>query len=140
MTDKEIIKALKQTLSRFSELSEEKKQVLKKAGKENCQILDIEGEWSAALSEREFEGCFRYRLRPNYTAPDPEVVDDKGKIIAIQELITSWGGIDGSHHKQWLLDEIVQVITGDGYDTWVTAYNNGTEGPNTYEWDKGISP
>ncbi len=62
------------------------------------------------------------------------------KVRDVQDLITEWAGIDGSHHKQWLIDEIIRVITGDGYDQWVSAYNNGEDGPNTYEWDKGIAP
>lgn len=58
------------------------------------------------------------------------------------ELIKDWGGIDGAHHKQWLLDQIIRTltITPGGYDAWIADYSNGEEGPNTYEWNEGIAP
>ena len=63
----------------------------------------------------------------------------KGEITVI-DLINQYGGIDGAHHKQWLIDQIVQTIMGDDYDEWVRLYNLGEDGPDTYEWDKGIAP
>ena len=40
------------------------------------------------------------------------------------ELIEEWGGVDGSHHKQWLLDQIVRTLTHteEGYLAWVYEY------------------
>ena len=58
----------------------------------------------------------------------------------VLDLIEEWGGIGGSHHKQWLLNEIVKIITKDGYQKWVEKYEDGEDGPNTYEWDPGIAP
>lgn len=48
--------------------------------------------------------------------------------------------IDGAHHKQWYLDQIVRVLTGDGYNAYVRNKQNGKNGPETYLWDKGIAP
>lgn len=56
------------------------------------------------------------------------------------ELIEDFGGFDGAHHKQWVLDQIARAITGDDYPQWVASMNNGEDGPNTYGWDEGIAP
>jgi hypothetical protein len=79
-------------------------------------------------------------------------------------IIISYGGIDGSHHKQWVLDQVVRELTGcptvektgvthtgtpytytdlgesEEYVEWVRAYCDGEHGPTTYEWDEGIAP
>jgi hypothetical protein len=54
--------------------------------------------------------------------------------------IERYGGIDGDHHKQWVLDQVVRALTGDGYEQWVVEQCDGEDGPNTYEWDEGIAP
>lgn len=58
----------------------------------------------------------------------------------VMELIERYGGIDGAHHKQWLIDQIARVIQGDDYEHWVIAMKDGENGPETYEWDTGIAP
>lgn len=76
-------------------------------------------------------------------------------------IVHTHGGIDGAHHKQWTLDQVVRALTGcpmvegDGsqvfglssvqgeseeYLAWVRAYCEGEDGPGTYEWDTGIVP
>lgn len=63
--------------------------------------------------------------------------------IAIDEallLIFKYGGIDGAHHKQWVLDQVVRALTGDGYAAWVAEAKDGEDGPDTYDWDEGIAP
>ena len=47
---------------------------------------------------------------------------------------------DGAHHKMWVIDQMVRELTGDKYDQWVRDYQNGEDGPDTYEWDEGIAP
>lgn len=56
------------------------------------------------------------------------------------ELAENYGGFDGAHHKMWVIDQMVRALTGDGYGAWVRKYQNGEDGPNTYEWDEGIAP
>lgn len=63
--------------------------------------------------------------------------------IAIDEalsLIFQYGGIDGSHHKAWVLDQVVRALTGDGYEAWVANARDGEDGPETYDYDEGIAP
>ena len=65
---------------------------------------------------------------------------DSTKILLALGLINRYGGIDGAHHKQWLLDQVVRRLTESRYDDWVKAHKQGEDGPDTYDWDEGISP
>ena len=67
-----------------------------------------------------------------------EVMELPGVDKALQ-LITCYGGIDGAHHKQWLIDQVVRALA-DNYDAWVAEWQKGEDGPNTYEWDTGVAP
>lgn len=58
----------------------------------------------------------------------------------VLKLINRWGGIEEDHHKQWLLDQIVRVLAGDGYGKWVAEYQGGENGRKTYSWDVGTAP
>ncbi len=64
------------------------------------------------------------------------------RVTAALEVIERYGGIDGGHHKQWVIDQVVQVVralTGDGYAQWLVDMANAEGGP--YEdWDEGIAP
>jgi hypothetical protein len=62
------------------------------------------------------------------------------KITAALDIILRYGGIDGAHHKTWVIDQVVRILTGDGYGQWVKDANDGEDGPETYEWDEGIPP
>ncbi len=50
------------------------------------------------------------------------------------------GGVDGAHHKAWVIDQMVRALTWDGYEAWVNEHNAGEDGPETYAWDEGIAP
>lgn len=69
---------------------------------------------------------------PPQTTPDGAA---KALDIALQ-----YGGIDGGHHKMWVIDQMVRALTGENYGAWVAAANAGEDGPDTYEWDEGIAP
>jgi hypothetical protein len=58
----------------------------------------------------------------------------------VLNLIGEWGGIDGGHHKQWLLDQLVRELTGDDYEKWLAEWQDGEDGAETYLWDEGIAP
>ena len=84
--------------------------------------------------------------------------------VAALIFIKQYGGIDGGHHKQWVLDQVVRILTGcpeiegTAYDTngveysytmlgeseryrkWLIDFRDGEDGPDTYEWDEGIAP
>lgn len=51
-----------------------------------------------------------------------------------------YGGIDGEHHKAWVIDQMVRSLAGDRYIQIVADACNGEDGPHTYKWDFGIAP
>lgn len=38
------------------------------------------------------------------------------------DLIATYGGIDGVHHKQWLIDQVLRTLLKEDYDSWVEEY------------------
>ncbi len=67
-------------------------------------------------------------------------MNDAHKIDAALELAFRYGGIDGGHHKMWVIDQMIRILAGDAYEERVKAECAGEDGPNTYEWDTGIAP
>lgn len=65
---------------------------------------------------------------------------DTEKINAAIELAVQYGGIDGDHHKTWVIDQMVRKLAGDNYDKIVAEAKSGEDGPDTYEWGVGIPP
>lgn len=57
----------------------------------------------------------------------------------ILDLISEFN-VDGGHHKQWVIDQIVRKITGDKYNEWVKSYKDGEDGAETFDWNEGIAP
>lgn len=56
------------------------------------------------------------------------------------EVAESYSQIDGSHHKAWVIDQMVRALLSGKYKKWIRKYKDGEDGANTYEWDKGIAP
>lgn len=91
-------------------------------------------------------------------------MSDVYKITKALLFATKYGGIDGDHHKAWVIDQMVRALTGcpdinvvatdsrgkmyeytklgesDEYKKLVADTCNGTDGPNTYHWEEGIAP
>lgn len=75
-----------------------------------------------------------------------------------------YGGHDGAHHKDWVIDQMTRALTGcpvlkktaidpkgapyeyevqgesAEYVALVADVCSGTDGPNTYSWETGIPP
>ena len=51
-----------------------------------------------------------------------------------------YGGIDGAHHKTWVIDQMVRILAAGQYDQIVAEACEGEDGPYTYDWDQGIAP
>lgn len=88
---------------------------------------------------------------------------DNGTSKAL-EIAAQFGGIDGGHHKMWVIDQMVRALIGcsvikktandcngvkfeyeafgesDEYRRFVADANDGADGPQTYSWDTGIAP
>ena len=58
------------------------------------------------------------------------------------EILFKHGQVDGDHHQKWVNDQIVRALLGSEgfYKTWIKNYEDGADGPVTYEWDVGIAP
>lgn len=78
--------------------------------------------------------------------------------------IAESGTNDGGHHKMWVIDQMVRALTGcptikrkgvngqgepytfdtmgesDEYIEWLKDFQQGEEGPHSYEWDTGVAP
>lgn len=79
-------------------------------------------------------------------------------------IAVAYGGIDGAHHKDWTIDQMVRALTGcpvleesakdcndipytyetqgesEEYLKLVADACAGEDGPETYSWDIGIAP
>ncbi len=67
-------------------------------------------------------------------------MNNKQKIEKALELAMNFGSIDGSHHKMWVIDQIVRALSDDDYDKLIAEFCNGEDGRETYSWDCGIAP
>ncbi len=62
------------------------------------------------------------------------------KVDKALETAMDYGSIDGSHHRTWVIDQMVRSLTGDEYGQFVKEHNDGEDGPDSYEWETGIAP
>lgn len=97
------------------------------------------------------------------------IADSKYKDYTPQDWALFWieryGGIDGAHHKDWVMDQVVRIFKGtpvimnvakwengheeerfhldeptEEYHQWVAEMCDGEDGPETYSYDCGIAP
>jgi len=65
------------------------------------------------------------------------------RIYKAIELAFQYGQIDGSHHKMWVIDQMIRVLLNNdeaSYKDYVKCACDGEDGPNTYDWDEGVAP
>lgn len=61
----------------------------------------------------------------------------KTRIVSAVEVAERFGMIDGDHHKQWVIDQMIRMLLGDGYQVWVDKMNADED----YDpWNVGIAP
>lgn len=63
----------------------------------------------------------------------PQDKIDNAILMAVQ-----YGGVDGEHHKAWVIDQMVRILAGEQYTAVVTKAKDGPDGPDTFIWDEGI--
>jgi hypothetical protein len=58
------------------------------------------------------------------------------------EIAFNYGKTEGSHHKSWVIDQMVRKLTGseEEYIKFMKEYCIGEDGVTSYEWSKGIAP
>lgn len=79
---------------------------------------------SVEFTEYDFESAYR-------AEPDVE---------GALEIIRRYGGIDGGHHKAWVIDQVARKLLHDDYPAFVADAKSGPDGPETYNWDEGTAP
>ena len=64
------------------------------------------------------------------------------KIEKALRIAWSYGQIDGSHHKAWVIDQMVRELCGtnEEYEKWIDAYEAPVGYEDYYKWDIGIAP
>ena len=58
-------------------------------------------------------------------------VEQERQVDKAVTLIFRYGMIDGAHHKQWVLDQVLRLLRSDRYDLEIEDYD---------DWDTGIAP
>lgn len=66
--------------------------------------------------------------------------NNKQRILDAIKIGLQYGQVDGSHHKMWVIDQMIRELTGENYDDFIKEYRKGEDGDDTYEWDCGIAP
>jgi hypothetical protein len=69
-----------------------------------------------------------------------KLISNGARCKRAMDLMYKYKGIDGAHHKDWLLAQIARELLQNEYDEWVKNYKKGEDGPETYEWDEGVAP
>jgi len=64
------------------------------------------------------------------------------KVKEIVWFILDNGSIDGAHHKQWVLDQVLRMLLDEHeYRQTITQFEElDSDGTPMYEWDLGIAP
>lgn len=53
----------------------------------------------------------------------PDEVDRDESAARALSLLFAASQIDGSHHKAWVIDQVVRELTGDKYEAFVNTYS-----------------
>jgi len=93
-----------------------------------------------------------------------KAIPNKDRIEKALDFAIQYGGIDGDHHKMWVIDQMVRALTGcpmvekttkdykgdeyvyetqgesRQYKKLIKDACDGEDGPDTYEWDCGVAP
>lgn len=118
------------------------------------KILELNPEIIADLDEElldkmfEFEGqsidelkTWSYKIVLGLIQKLEDTIKTRDTMIEqILDLIFQYGQIGGEHHKMWIIDQIVRILTVDKYDDWVKNYSYDTKTGDTYTWNIGIAP
>lgn len=86
-----------------------------------------------------FGAKLAYAVQKFFLQPHTRFIIEDVPISKIVELIGHLGMIEGSHHKQWILDQILRIClkTDEAYNAWIEKFNSEDNDEN---WDSGISP
>ena len=113
-----------------------------------CRIDESTKRVEKAEAQRDNAWAADKVIRETISAnPEEATSDEVARVVAqlqgyraALEIGVKYGGIDGAHHKDWVIDQMIRKLAGDGYDKLVAESCAGEDGPDTYGWDCGIAP
>lgn len=79
---------------------------------------------------------------PEPLEPD---ADAQARITGALRVAMAYASIDGAHHKDWVIDQMVRALTGDEYEAFIKHQEDNGE-PNEglychgWGWNEGIAP
>jgi hypothetical protein len=77
-----------------------------------------------------------WSLRLDGKEPLRDAMGRIGRALVIAER-----GMNGDvHYKQWVIDQMVRMLTGIQYNVWKRYVEMGPNALRIYHWDKGIGP
>jgi len=62
------------------------------------------------------------------------------RISSAIETAYEYGQEDGSHHKAWVIDQMIRELLANDYKAFVKEYEMPDEEGDYCEWDIGIAP
>lgn len=65
---------------------------------------------------------------------------DEQRIVKAVSMVLDSVHYDGEHHKQWTLDQVLRILTGEEYENVIAKFETGEDGTQAYEWDTGVAP
>lgn len=68
------------------------------------------------------------------TEEDIFMVTPEQRIAEALNVAHCTAGVDGAHHKDECIDEMIRALTGPGYRDFVVAFKAGEDGPDTYSY------
>lgn len=106
------------------------------------------GYLTASFEESGKEGyvrALRNVIEAQQCDKDNESEDSLGILKKIEGIIVQSGQIDGDHHKAWVIDQVMRIIKGDEYESFVEKYEyfddyGNVQKEQLYEWGVGIPP
>ncbi len=76
-------------------------------------------------------------IETNLVEVDMTNLSEVDRINAAVDLAWRYGGIDGTDHQKWLVDQMLRkMLRDDEYEEFVRRYESYGE----YKWDIGIAP
>jgi hypothetical protein len=58
----------------------------------------------------------------------------------IVENVENFSDVDNAEQKQWLIDQIMRDLLGEGYEKWRDAFNAESEQLGVGPWSEGVMP
>lgn len=71
--------------------------------------------------------------------------DARTRVVGALRVALAYGSIDGAHHKDWVIDQMVRALTGSEYEAFIKRQENNGEPDNGLYchgrgWSEGIAP